>query len=143
MMILLAANRSNSYAQLLTVLLIFVVVLGATALTTKWIAGYQKEMGRSGNIELLDAVRLGNNKYIQIVRVGQTYLALAVCKDSVTVLCEISENEMKAGDGAHAQRLSFQEIMKRVKNPADLYPKQKELDDTAKSENNDSDSEKN
>ena len=142
MMILLAANRSNSYAQLLTVLLIFVVVLGATALTTKWIAGYQKEMGRSGNIELLDAVRLGNNKYIQIVRVGQTYLALAVCKDSVTVLCEISENEMKAGDGAHAQRLSFQEILKRVKNPTDLYPKQKELDDTAKSEN-DSDSEKN
>lgn len=143
MMILLTANRSNSYAQLLTVLLIFVVVLGATALTTKWIAGYQKEIGRSGNIELLDAVRLGNNKYIQIVRVGQTYLALAVCKDSVTVLCEISENEMKAGDGAHAQRLSFQEIMKRVKNPTDLYPKQKKLDDTAKSENNDSDSEKN
>lgn len=142
MMILMAASRSNSYAQLLTVLLIFVVVLGATALTTKWIAGYQKEMGRSGNIELLDAARLGNNKYIQIVRVGHTYLALAVCKDSVTVLCEISEDEMKAGDAAHSQKLSFQEILKRAKKASDIYPKQEEQNSIAEPEMNDSDSEK-
>lgn len=109
-------GKADSYAQLLTVLLIFVVVLGATALTTKWIAGYQKEMGKSGNIELLDAVRLGNNKYIQIVRVGETYVALAVCKDTVSVLCEIPEDQIRKGGSAPSgQKLSFQEILARMK----------------------------
>lgn len=122
-MAILMTGSSNSYVQLLTVLLIFVVVLGATALTTKWIAGYQKEMGRSGNIELLDAVRLGSNKYIQIVRVGSTYVAIAVCKDAVTVLCEIPEEDVKTdGRGGARQHLRFQEIWKRVSQTAKETP---------------------
>jgi len=87
-------SNANSYAQLLTVLVIFIVVLGATALTTKWIAGYQKQQGISGNIELLDAARLSNNKYIQIVRIGESYYALAVCKDTVTVIGQVPSDEL-------------------------------------------------
>ena len=87
-------SNANSYAQLLTVLVIFIVVLGATALTTKWIAGYQKQQGISGNIELLDAARLSNNKYIQIVRIGESYYALAVCKDTVTVIGQVPADEL-------------------------------------------------
>lgn len=84
----------GSYGQLVLVLLIFAAVLGVTAFTTKWIAQYQKEQGMNANIQLLDATQLGNNKYIQIVRIGNKYYALAVCKDSVTMLGEISKDEL-------------------------------------------------
>ncbi len=91
----LLAAGTNSYAQLITVLIIFVVVLGVTAWTTKWIAGYQKRQSESSNIELLEASRIGNNKYVQIVRVGETIYVLAIGKDTVTKLGEIPAEQLK------------------------------------------------
>ena len=114
---ILLTSQADSYAQLLTVLLVFVVVLGATALTTKWIAGYQKKQGLSGNLELLDAVRLGNNKYLQIVRVGKTYVAVAVCKDTVTVLAQIPAEQLELREGP-GEAVSFREIFSRMSQKA-------------------------
>lgn len=94
-MFLLLTGRGNSYLEFIAILFIFVAVLAITAFTTRWIANYQKKLGFSGNVELMEAARLGNNKYVQIVRIGDKYLALAVCKDTVTVLCEISKEELK------------------------------------------------
>lgn len=117
-------SQMDSYVQLLTVLLIFVVVLGATALTTKWIAGYQKKQGAAGNIELLDAVRLGNNKYIQLVRLGARYIAVAVCKDTVTVIGEIKPEDLNGTvqnqyiSAQDDRGLRFQDILNKLKNKA-------------------------
>ena len=85
----------SSYAQFITVLVVFVIVLGVTAWTTKWIANYQKKQAVHCNIQLIEAARISNNKYIQIVRVGDTYMVLAVCKDTVTMLGEISPQQLK------------------------------------------------
>ncbi len=92
---ILLTSGSNSYAQFITVLVIFVLVLGVTAWTTKWIAGYQKQQAANCNIQLIEAARLNNNKYIQIVRVGETYMVLAVCKDTVTMLGEVPPEQLK------------------------------------------------
>lgn len=94
-MAVLLTGRSNSYAQLITVLVVFVAVLGVTAWTTRWIANYQKKQTANCNIQLIEAARLNNNKYIQIVRVGETYIAIAVCKDTVTMLGEIPVDQLK------------------------------------------------
>ena len=93
MFILLNGNGS-SYAQFITVLIVFVAVLAVTALTTRWIANYQKQQGINANIEMLEAARISNNKYIQLVRIGQTYMAIAVCKDTVTMLGEIPKEQL-------------------------------------------------
>ncbi|MCM1568795.1 MAG: flagellar biosynthetic protein FliO [Roseburia sp.] len=110
-------GKANSYAQFITVLVVFVLVLGATALTTKWIAKYQKQQGVNGNIELLDAARLGNNKYLQIVRVGETYMVLAVCKDTVTMLGEVSAEQLR--EGPTQQKPDFKKLLELAakKNP--------------------------
>lgn len=112
-MILLSGQfAGNSYLQMLTVLVIFVLVLGATAWTTKWVANYQKKQADRGNISLMDACRIGTNKYIQIVRVGEKYLALAICKDTVTVLCEIPEEQLKMMSGESNN--AFSDILKKM-----------------------------
>ena len=54
---IILTGKTDSYAQFITVLLIFVAVLAVTALVTKWIAGYQKQQGAAGNIEVLETVR--------------------------------------------------------------------------------------
>ena len=102
----------SSYAQFITVLVVFVIVLGVTAWTTKWIANYQKKQAVNCNIQLLEAARLGNNKYIQLVRVGDTYMVLAVCKDTVTMLGEISPEQLKeAGD---SKETGFKQLLEKV-----------------------------
>ncbi len=109
---LLTVSRADSYAQLMTVLVIFLFVLALTWFVTRWIAGYQKGKSTNTNMELLESFRLSNNKYIQIVRIGNKYLALAVCKDTVTMLAEIPEEELKLSEGT--SMTGFKDILNRV-----------------------------
>ena len=88
----------SSIAQLITVLFIFILVLAATFYVTRWIARYQKVSGKVGNIELLETCRLSTNKYIQVVKVSSKYMVLAVCKDTVTVITELSQDEYQEPD---------------------------------------------
>ncbi len=82
-----------SISQLITVLFLFFAVLAITYYVTKWIARYQKASSFGSNMEIMETMRLSANKYMQIVRVSQKYLVIAVCKDTVTLLAELGEDE--------------------------------------------------
>ncbi|MBQ6807166.1 MAG: flagellar biosynthetic protein FliO [Lachnospiraceae bacterium] len=129
-MILAVSDNMNTYAQFMTVLIIFVFVLAITYFTSKWIAGYQKGRGINANIEMIESFRLSNNKYIQIIRIGQKYLAVAVGKDSVTMLTEISEDQLLLSSDEGGQVHSFKELFEKVQQKSFL---EKE-DDRKKSE---------
>ena len=109
MTILLTAG---SYAQLITVLIVFVLVLGVTAWATRWMAEYQKAQNVNANIEIIETVRITANKYIQLVRVGQKYMAIAVCKDTVTMLGEVPYEQLKFRDAS--EKLSFKELLEKT-----------------------------
>lgn len=134
-MSLLLFSGSSGYAQFIAVLVVFVLVLGVTAFTTKWIASYQKQQGAGGNIEVIETSRIANNKYIQIVRAGEKYFVIAVCKDTVTMLCEIQGESLR--QGSPSRGLRFREILDRVtQKSADVYtqdipeePKESEVHD--------------
>jgi len=85
----------ESIIQFITVLIIFIFVLVITYFTTVWIGNYQKVRNKGVNIELLEAQRLNQSQYIQIVRIGERYYALGVSKDSVVSLCEIPKEELE------------------------------------------------
>ena len=129
-MILTVSDGISSYAQFLTVLIIFVFVLGITYLATKWIAGYQKIKGRNANVEVVETFQLASNKYIQIIRVGQKYLAVAIGKDSVTMLVEIPEEQLILSDSTDSTQYSFKEMFEKMQKKNFL----KEEDDRNKDE---------
>lgn len=112
-MILTISEKTDSYVQFMTILIIFVFVLFITWGVTKWIAGYQKGRSANTNMEIIETFRLINGKYIQIIRVGQKYLAVAVCKDTVTMLTEISEDELCLPESGTTVS-GFKEILDRV-----------------------------
>ena len=57
--------------------------------------------------------RIDNNKYIQLVRIGESYFAIAVCKDTVTNLGEIPAGQLK--DKTTTDNTSgFRELLKRA-----------------------------
>ena len=111
-MTILLTGRTNSYAQFITVLVVFVLVLAVTALVTKWIANYQKVQSVNVNIEVIETTRISSNKYIQVVRLGERYVAIAVCKDTVTLLGEIPKEQLKEGN--HSRNLRFRDILDKA-----------------------------
>ena len=113
-MILTVSGSLNSYLQFMTVLILFVFVLAITWFVTKWIGGYQKARSINANIEVVETVSLANNKYIQIIRVGKKYLAVAIGKDSVTMLTEIPEDQLVLSEGIDAGSPSFKELLDKL-----------------------------
>ena len=114
-MLLAVASKLDSVVQFLTVLIIFIFVLGATWLTSKYIAGFQKGKMRGNNFEMIDSFRISQNNVVQILRIGQKYVAVAVCKDSVTLLAELSEEEIVIPEG-NREPIQFDEVLKKAKS---------------------------
>ena len=106
----------ESYLQFIAIIIIFVLVLGLTYYVTKWLAGYQKEKNSGRNIEVLETGRISTTKYIQIVRLGDKYMAIAVGKDEVTALCELDKESLVFDNSENAGTLSFNEILEKIKS---------------------------
>ena len=102
--------------RLITVLFIFVFVLGITYITTRFAAGLAKQRQWCRNIEVIETFSLSQNKYIQIVRCADKYLAIAVSKDSVTLLAELKPEEIELVGNTHNQKIpEFKDIMDQAR----------------------------
>lgn len=113
-MLLSLGDPVSSSAQFITVLLIFLFVVAITYFTTRYIAGYQKNLIRTGKMELVESLRISNNKYLQIVKTGNKYLVIAVCKDTVTFLTELEESELIISQ-EEAVGLDFKGLLEKAK----------------------------
>jgi flagellar protein FliO/FliZ len=118
-MILLVLNTSplEGILQLIKLLFIVVLVLAITYFVTRWIAKGQKRVSGSSGIEVIDTGRLTNDKYIQIVKVADRYLVLGLSKENITMLTELSEEEVDSLCLEEKKELpGFSDILKNMKS---------------------------
>ena len=116
MIMLVANSRLDNLLQFLGSLGIFIFVLAITYFVTKWIGNYQKIQLKSRNMQVIETMRVTNNKYIQIVKVSEAYLVLSIVKDRVELLTELDEKSINALQiPEEKQTESFQEILKKLK----------------------------
>ncbi len=113
-MLLTKVSTTDSYLQFITVLILFVFVLGITYATTRWIAGYQKNKMVSGNLEIIETMRITNNKYVQIIRAGSKYMVIAIGKDEIHMLSELSEDEISIWEKQPSE-VNFGSILDKMK----------------------------
>lgn len=115
--LLTSTSTLESFGQLIKVLLIFVFVLAMTYYVTRWIGGYQKTHSCGKNLKLVETMNLGSNKMISIVRAGSKYLVVAVGKEEMSLLAELSADEVQdLTDNATVTQESFQEIFNKLKD---------------------------
>lgn len=110
-------TRIESVLQLINVLILFCVVLVLTYFGTKWIAKFQGTRQFNRNIEVIETFRVTNNKYIQIVRTGDIYLVIGICKDTMTMLAQLDESQLEEVKSIkeEAKINNFAEIFEKVK----------------------------
>jgi flagellar protein FliO/FliZ len=94
MSLAISSSRWEAFAQLLTLLIIFIFVLALTYFATRFVGNYQKNKLSGSNIKILETMKISNTKYIQIVQIGSKCFAIAICKDEVTYLCELNRDEL-------------------------------------------------
>ena len=118
-MVAISTSSWESFFRLMGVLLIFVFVLALTYFCTRWIARYQGNLHTTKNIKIIETYRITNNKYIQIVEVGAVCLVIAVCKDTITLLCEMTREELawlpESDEQPPVVSENFQEILRKLK----------------------------
>ncbi len=109
--------RLESFVQFVTMLIIFVLVLAATYATTRFIANYQKGAAGAGkNIQVIETFRLTTNKYIQIIKTGEKYLVIGIGKDTITMLAELSKEEISFVQEQAPAVLNFKDVLEKVKS---------------------------
>ena len=120
MVLLEISSGWESFFQLVGILLVFLFVLALTYVATKWIAGYQQGIVANKNIRVIETFRVSSNKFIQIIQVGEKYLAISVCKDTINILTELTEEQLTWMPSMEEKTRSntsesFQEILNNLK----------------------------
>jgi len=117
--ILINTSGVESFFQLLGVLLIFIFVLAATYFTTRWVAGFQKSQLNNKNLQVIETLKITTNKYIQIVKVADQYLVIAIGKDEINLLTILDsdsiDEEIVQNADLPINMESFQDILEKVK----------------------------
>lgn len=123
---ILLTSSFQSVMQLIGIVLIFLVVLALTYLTSKWVGGYQRINMKNKNLQIIESIGVGNNKYIALIKAGEEYLVVAIGKDEITMLAQLTEEQLTevpqfdpngvliSGNSKTAD--NFQEVMEKVKN---------------------------
>lgn len=109
------SSRFESVWQLISVSIIFLIVLGLSFFTTKWISNIQKKQSFHKNIEVIETFKITTNKYIQIVRTGEKYLVIAIGKDNISMLTQLEKEELTLTLGEEVPQKSFSEILDKLK----------------------------
>lgn len=115
-MLLTQGSGVESFVQFMTVLILFCIVLGVTYVTTRYIANFQKLKQEGGNITVLETRQVAPSKYIQIVKLGETYVAVAICKDTMVKLAKLSEEELVFTKSVENGIPSFIEVLEKAKS---------------------------
>ena len=124
---ILLAGSLESFIQLLGALVIFVFVIVLVYFTTKWMGGIQKKRSYNKNLRIIETIGLGNNKMVSIVEAGEVYLVVAIGKEEVHLLAQLTRNQLKDFSFEQTEDKSstesFAEIMEKLK---DKLPKKQD-----------------
>ena len=111
-MLATAQNSLQSIFELLGLIVIFVIVLVVCYYTTRFVAGKQLAQKKAGNFEVVETFAITQNKYLQLIRMGNKYVVISVAKDSVSYITEIEESEVcQIQKNTNMSGKSFKEVL--------------------------------
>ncbi|MDF2472621.1 MAG: hypothetical protein K0R21_403 [Anaerocolumna sp.] len=115
-MIILASNLSSldSFLQLLGVSILFIFVLLATYFTTKFVGGVKLNQLKNSNFKVIETYKITQNKFLQLIQIGNRYFVIAVSKDDVRLIAEIKEEDIDFTEAGRKQVTNFSDIINQI-----------------------------
>lgn len=115
-MLLLTSGFSTlaSIIKLILLLIVFIGLLAAASWFTKWYAGSAMAKQKFHNVSVIESYPFGSGRTIFILKIGKKYVAVAVAKDAVTVLAELTEEELDLEPQKLPEQGSFHDMFSEL-----------------------------
>lgn len=94
-LLLTGYSSGESVLKLIGLILLCVVIIIASFFTTRFVGRKQMGGGDSSNFEAIDAFRIDQNRYLQIIKVAGKYLLISVTKEQISLLSELDGEEIR------------------------------------------------
>lgn len=108
-------NTVDNFMHFIVVIFIFVAILVAAYFVTRWIGTVGMSQYRNRNIRVIEGCRVGQNKMVQIVKVGNKYFVLGIGKDEISCLGEVKEADLAIAEDEIKPLPEFKDILAKVK----------------------------
>ena len=107
--------------QAVRLILAFVIVIFLAYYVTRFL-GASGRLGKAkrNNLRVLEALGIGQQSNVQLVRAGKRYFLLGVSKERVTLLAELGEDDLDASlyeQVSAAPALPFDKVLGRLTKP--------------------------
>jgi flagellar protein FliO/FliZ len=109
------SNPDNIF-QLLGLVFILIMILIAAYYTSKFVGKMSLGQFKNSNFKVIDTYRISPNKFIQIVKIANKYIVLAVGKDNINYITELDESEVLTKDDNAKENMNFKQILEKIKN---------------------------
>lgn len=125
MVLLVSSSDIQMIGRFICLFLLFAFVLFLAYIAARITGSYQSNvMNKQSNIRIVEVVRISANKTIEIVKIGEHYLAIAVCKDNITLLSELDASEIREQEKT-LEPIDFKQILDKMKNERSKKDRQK------------------
>jgi flagellar protein FliO/FliZ len=106
-----------NFWQLLSVLFLFIIVLVGAFFVTKWLSHLQYQQTKGKNMQLIETLRIGPNKMVQLIKVGDRYFVIGLSKEHIQVISEVDQEQIKDQRDQNKQiNVNFKEQFNQILN---------------------------
>lgn len=110
------ASGLESIGQLICLILLFLFVLFLAYVAARVSGSFQSNvLNKHSNVKVIEVFRISNNKVIEIVKIGEKYLVLAVCKDTITLLTQLDATQVKEPETS-LEPINFKNILDKIRS---------------------------
>lgn len=110
---LMGTSTLASLFKLIALFIVFILILVASYYATKWYAKSGMLNNRSQNIQMIESFSMSPGKQICILRLGEKYIAVAVCKEQIVYLTELPEEQLSL-ELPNAENGDFKEVFGKM-----------------------------
>lgn len=108
-------SSTGNFMQLVGLVLLLIVILVGAYFTTKIVGGIKLQQLHNSNFHLIDSYRISPNKILQLVKIGNKFVVIAIGKDTMNVITELDEKEVIIRETGGAELPNFKQILDKLK----------------------------
>lgn len=108
-------NSFDNFFQLIMSVILLLVIMVVAYFVTRWIGNMGNTQLNNKNIKVIEGRRVGQNKFVEIVKVGNKYFVLGIGKDEISCLGEVKEEELVISEDTMKPLPDFNQILTKMK----------------------------
>jgi len=87
-------TSNNSGLKVILLFIVFVLIIAAAYYVTYYIAKIQQGSKKNSNLQIVEAISIGPQKSLQLVRTGNKYVVIGVTKGNIQLLQTLGEDDV-------------------------------------------------